>query len=300
MRVTEPGRVTDRIILLGRLESCLQLVDGGSELALVGGSMSYVAPDVVEQIEGLGIDEQKISRLIILHSHFDHCGLIPFLKRRWPWAKVTASKRAKELLSTPKVSGTIAFMNQAAAARFDRAEAVKELGAEFTSIDVEETLGEGDRLTCGEVDLEFLEVPGHSSCSIACYLPEERALFASDAAGIGYEGFFLSTGNSNFDKYQESLERLVALDVDVLAKEHYGIHLGDEARQELDRSLPEAQKTRELLLGSYRRTCDVGKSIEEVMDVIYRDAPSNFMAREVISMVVGQMLKYIARTYPCL
>lgn len=258
--------------------------------------MAYVAPEVVDQIERFEIDERKISRLIILHAHFDHCGLIPFLKRRWPWATVTASRRAKELLATPKVSQTIAFLNQVASTKIDRTEMVKTLGAEFTSIDVEETVGEGDRLDCGEVTLEFLEVPGHSSCSIACTLPEERALFASDAAGIGYEDFFLSTGNSNFELYQQSLNRLAALDVDVLVKEHYGIRTGDDARRELERAVRDAVKTRGLLETTFRRTGDVAQSTEEIVDVLYENAPQGFMAREVISMVVGQMVKHIAKT----
>jgi glyoxylase-like metal-dependent hydrolase (beta-lactamase superfamily II) len=296
MHITKPGKATDRIVLLGRLESCLQLVDGGSEFALLGGSMAYVGPEVVEQLEQLEIDEQKIKRLIILHAHFDHCGLIPFLKRRWPWATVTASHRAKTLLATPKVSQTIAFLNEAAAARADRTEAVKNLDAGFTSIEVEETVGDGDVLQCGEATLEFLEVPGHSSCSNACFLPEEKALFASDAAGISYEGFFLSSGNSNFDLYQKSLDRLAALDVEVLVREHYGIHIGDDARRELTKAVEDAVRTRELLVTTFQKTGDVSQCTEEVVDILYANAPGGFMPREIIAMVVGQMVKYVAKT----
>ena len=38
MIITEPGKVSDTITLLGRPESCVSLVDGGNELALLGGS----------------------------------------------------------------------------------------------------------------------------------------------------------------------------------------------------------------------------------------------------------------------
>lgn len=31
MRITSPGRITDRIRFLGRTESCLYLVNGGGE-----------------------------------------------------------------------------------------------------------------------------------------------------------------------------------------------------------------------------------------------------------------------------
>ena len=80
-----PGKITERIWLVGRRESCAYLVGDGSEYALLGGAMAYVAPDVLEQLADFSIDETKIRRIVILHSHFDHCGMVPFLKRRWPW-----------------------------------------------------------------------------------------------------------------------------------------------------------------------------------------------------------------------
>ena len=94
MVITKPGKVTERITLLGRLESCVYIVDGGTESVLIGVSMTYVVPDILQQIAEFGIDEAKINRLVILHSHFDHCGAIPHLMKRWPWATVTASARA--------------------------------------------------------------------------------------------------------------------------------------------------------------------------------------------------------------
>ena len=75
--------------------------------------MAYVAPDVLEQVEAFGIDEQKIRRIVILHSHFDHCGMVPFLKRRWPWVTVTGSQKSQDLLRKPKVIDSIEMLNQA-------------------------------------------------------------------------------------------------------------------------------------------------------------------------------------------
>ncbi len=295
MIITEPGEVTDRITLLGRPESCVSLIDGGSEFALFGGSMSYVVPEILEQIEALGIDEEKIRHLVVLHAHFDHCGAIPALKRRWPWATVTASSRAGELLAKPKVSQSIAMMNQAAAARFDRTAVVVESELEYTQIDVEQALGDGDVLSVGDLSHEVLAVPGHSSCSIALWAPESRTLFPSDAAGIAVGDFFFSAGNSNIDDYLQSLERLVALDVQVLLREHYGGQTAQDARASLDKALEDGRKTRELLEETYRRVGDAHKCTAEVLDQLADGAPPEFLPREVLGMVVGQMVKYIAR-----
>jgi 2-aminobenzoylacetyl-CoA thioesterase len=293
---TEPGKITERITLLGRRESCLYLVDGGGESAVLGGGMAYIAPDVFEQLKAFSVDEGKIKRVIILHSHFDHCGLVPFMKKRWPWVAVAASPRAGELLSDPRVSENIAALNRMAIKRAGLEEKAGEMGFEFTAVEVEETLREGDRVSCGDVTLEVLEVPGHSSCSIALYMHEEKALFASDAAGVRYRDYYMAAGNSNFDLFQRSLGKMSRLDVQVLLGEHFGALDGEDGKGYLKKAIGEARETRKLLEESLRRTGDLEKSAEEMTRVFLAGAPEGFLSPEVLKLVAGQMVKYIAKT----
>ncbi|MDX2498189.1 MAG: MBL fold metallo-hydrolase, partial [Desulfobacterales bacterium] len=103
MIIDHPGNVTERILLLGEKTSCVYLLKGKGEYAILGGGMTYIVPDVIRQLQEFNIEEKKIKQMVILHSHFDHCGIVPFFKRRWPWIKITASARAKELLDRPSV-----------------------------------------------------------------------------------------------------------------------------------------------------------------------------------------------------
>jgi glyoxylase-like metal-dependent hydrolase (beta-lactamase superfamily II) len=296
MQRTEPGKVTDRILLLGKRESCLYLVDGGRESVVIGGGMAYIAPDLIKQVEAFSVDERKIRRLIILHSHFDHCGLAPFMKKKWPWVIVSASQRAKELLADRRVSESIGNMNRMAMVRAGLEERAGETGFGFTTIEVEEILREGDRVLCGDLNLDVIEVPGHSSCSIALYLREEKALFASDAAGVRYGDYYMAAGNSNFDLFQQSLEKMSRFEVEVLLGEHFGALDGEEGRGYLQKAITEARKTRNLIEESYCRTGDVEKSTEEVTQAFLSGAPKDFLPPEVLSLVAGQMVRYIAKT----
>ena len=296
MQRIEPGRVTQRITLLGTLESCLYLVDGGGESVVIGGGMAHIAPNVIKQLQAFSVDDKKIRRVIILHSHFDHCGLVPFMKKRWPWVIVAASQRAGELLSDPRISESIGDMNRMAIIQAGLEERAGEMGFFFTGIKVEEILGEGDRVPCGDLNLEVLEVPGHSSCSIALYLAEEKALFASDAAGVRYGEHYMAAGNSNFDLFQQSLEKMSRFDVEVVLGEHFGALDGEEGRGYLRKAMEEAANTRRLLEESYRRTGDVEKSTEEITRILMEKTPVNFLPPEVLSTVAGQMVKHIAKT----
>jgi len=296
--IDRPGKVTDRILLLGRKESCVYILNGEEEYALLGGGTAYIVPEVVEQLKEFAIAEQKIKRIMILHSHFDHCGIVPFFKKRWPWAKVTASSRAKDLLSDPKVIESIDYLNKALIAEHGREEEGEDLGLEFSGIDVEEVVKGGDILSCGDLSMEVIDVPGHSSCSVAVYVPGEKAMFASDAGGVPFGDQVFTAANSNFDKYQESLEKMAGYEIDVYLAEHFGARTGDDSRGYLEKAMEAAIKTRGILEASYARTRDVKESTEEVTDRLMTMLPDGFMPRDIIAMVAGQMLRFIARQMP--
>jgi glyoxylase-like metal-dependent hydrolase (beta-lactamase superfamily II) len=109
MRIDQPGNVTDKIVLLGRRESCVYLLKGQNEFALLGGGMVTIVPDMLKQIAAFKIDEHKIRRLIIQHSHFDHCGVIPFFKNR-PWT-VLRNRPGPGFACDPEGNPTIASLN---------------------------------------------------------------------------------------------------------------------------------------------------------------------------------------------
>ena len=294
MIIDHPGNVTERILLLGGKASCIYLLKGDGEYAILGGGMTYIVFDVIRQLQEFNIEEKKIKQMVILHSHFDHCGIVPFFKRRWPWIQITASARAKELLDKPKVIESISFLNEMLLAERGLEEKAETPGLEFGEINVDHIVGEGDVIPCGDLSMEVIETPGHSSCSIAVYVPQEKAMFASDAGGIPFGDKVFTTANSNFDRYQDSLEKMAGYEIDVYLAEHFGARTGDDGRDYLRQSINDAMETRGILEASYRKTQDVQKSIQEITDRFMEWVPDGFMPRDIIEMVIGQMLKYIA------
>ena len=295
MIIETPGKVSDHITMFGRKESCVYMVSCDEERILIGGGTAYIIPEMLEQTASLGIDENTISHLVILHAHFDHCGIVPFFKKRWPKVRIAGSERAGTLLTTPKVVDAIGGLNQFMITQYGRQEQARELGIEFTAVDVDPTLKDGDTLTCGRLHLNIIETPGHSSCSISVYIPEEKALFASDAGGIPFGDDVFTAANSNFDQYMASLEKMSAYDVDIYLAEHFGARTGADGRSFLQKSRASAVKARQLLEASYARTRDIDKSTQEMTEFFMKNSPEGFFPAEVTSLVVRQMLSYLAK-----
>lgn len=292
--ITKPGRITDRITFLGRFESCVFVVDGGEESSLLGGGLSYTIPDVLRQLKDFEIEEKKIKKMFILHAHYDHSGIIPYFKKRWPWAEVIASERARQLFSDPEISQTLADLNRQATAGVGLTKQAGKDEFMFTGIEIDRVVKGGDRVQCGDLSLEIIDAPGHSSSSIVIYIPQEKALFTSESAGVCYGDQIFPLANSNYDDYQDTLEKMARYEVEILLPEHNGVAIGKEARGYLSRSIEAAKKERAMLEESYMRTRDIKVSTKEITDKLAKEMPAPFITRQVREMVVSQMLRFVA------
>ena len=137
--------------------------------------------------------------------------------------------------------------------------------------------------------MEVVEFPG--------YIEEEKVLSASDAGGIPYGEEIFTLANSNFDEYQDSLEKLNSYDVDIYLSEHNGAMTGDEAKSYIHRSISSAHSARELLEKTFDETGDEEKTAQ-ILTKYYREKYSGFfLSGDVLLMMFQQMTRYIAKTH---
>ena len=294
MRIRKAGRVRDQIWFLGREESGVYLLEGKDHAMILSGGMSYIVPDLLQQFNEFGIDEEKISKILILHSHFDHVGIIPFLKRRIPRMEVYASARAWEILQMEKAVTTINEFSRNVAKRMEEEEVFSIYDLEWRDDVTGQTVREGDQIDLGGVHVSILEIPGHSSCCIAAYVPELKALFPTDGGGIPFDETIVTSGNSNYTKYQESLEKLKDLEVEVYGADHYGYLLGEEAKTFIPRTIEVAEQKRALMEEVYRSTRNIDLAAKKLVSSFYDETPDYFLSPEIFLDVYRQMVRHIA------
>ncbi|NWF93909.1 MAG: MBL fold metallo-hydrolase [Syntrophaceae bacterium] len=294
MRIRKPGRVRDQLWFLGCEESGVYLFEGKDGSTLISGGMSYIVTDVLQQFKEFGIDEQRISKLLILHAHFDHVGIVPFFKRRHPEIEVYASQRGWEILRMEKAISTINEFSRMVAKRMGRGEVYSLYDLDWRDDVMGGALRDGDRLDLGGIEAHILETPGHSSCSITTYLPEWKVLFPSDGGGIPFDQTIVTSGNSNYTKYQQSLERLKPLEVEYYCADHYGYVTGEEAKEFIPKTIERAKQLRRRMEEAYRSTRDIDRAAEKLVASFYDENPRYFLSREIFVEVYRQMVRHIA------
>ena len=295
MRFRKPGKIDSNLWYLGAEESGIYLLRGRHGTALINGGLSYILPDVLTQMREFGIDPGEITKFLILHSHFDHVGVVPYFKRNYPVIEVLASEAALKTFEKPKAIELINSYNQLSAGAMNRS--LKGFDLEWRG-DIEPLpVREGDIIDLGRVALKIYETPGHSNCSISAYEPDEGVLFASDAMGIPFSDKLFPSMNTNIDQFLNSLEKLRPLKVNVFCADHYGYITGDEAERIVSETIKEALRLKELLYETFKRnTFDIDSAAREITSSLFQQMPGYFIAPVIMEGVFKQMFKYIAKT----
>jgi len=216
MRIRTPGKILDRLWYLGCVESGIFLLESENGSMIINGGLSYIVPDLLKQFEEFHIDDKKINKLLILHSHFDHVGIVPYFKERYPHMTVYASLRAQQILHNPQAIGSINRPSRYAAKKAERSEAYSDYDLDWPSDMPIEALSEGDTIDLGDMKIDIFDTPGHSSCCISAYVPQLKALFPSDAGGVPCKQRINIYGTYNYTQFQQSLEKLKDHDVGCL------------------------------------------------------------------------------------
>ena len=295
MRSRKPGKIDGNLWCLGAEESAVYLLRGKTGTALINGGLRYILPGVLTQMREFDLDPEDITKFLILHSHFDHVGIVPYFKRNHPAIEVLASEAALMAFENPKAIEFINSYNQLSAGKMN--ESLEGFDLEWRSDIQVLPVREGDVIDLGGVSLRIYETPGHSNCSISAYEPDAGILFASDSVGIPFSDKLIPAMNTNIEQYLNSLEKLRHVKVNVFCADHYGFITGEEARRVVSDGIREASTLKMQVYEIFRRNAsNIDAAAKEITTAFYSEMPGYFLEPEILEGVFKQTFKYIQRT----
>ena len=295
MRIRKAGKIRNGLWCLGRKESCVYLIEDGDEAAIISGGMSYILPDVLHQLSSYGFNIKNINKFIILHAHFDHIGIVPFFWRSCSDLEIILSKRANDILHSSKAILTINDFNKNATKWVGKTKEMHKYDLAWRDNICCKIVNEGDTVNVGNYQIIFYNTPGHSSCSITAYIPQIGAIFPSDAGGIPINNDILTSGNSNYTLFQESLEKINQLPIDIFCADHYGYITGQEAKSFPSRAIDVARQTRVMMENIYLKNRNIYLAAKELASVISAKYPDYVLPPKINEAIQRQMLQHISK-----
>ncbi len=154
------------------------LVRGEIQTALVDCGMAYCAANLISNIKQV-LQRRGLDYVLISHSHYDHIGAIPYLRKEWPGLKVLGAEHAQHILNRPNALRTIRDLSRQAA-EFYHAEPVPDYDDEMLKVD--NSIADENVLELGGLNIRVIETQGHTQCSLS-FLVDNEILFSSESTG---------------------------------------------------------------------------------------------------------------------
>jgi len=189
------SRSDDATAFIVRFAGELVMIDAGA-----GGSSRILE----KNIEDAGLDPTTISTLILTHNHIDHIGSAPYFRKQFG-CKIVMHDLDADAVEEGDSARTAASC----------------YGTTFSPTSVDRRItGDHEILQFGEEKLNCLHTPGHTPGSLSIYLDRagKRILFGQDIHGP-----FLDIFRSDLSQWKKSMEKLLALEADILCEGHFGI-----------------------------------------------------------------------------
>lgn len=204
-----PIKLTDHFFQLGT-PYFPGFLSVGKIAMLIDGGPGAVADIIADQISSLDIDPLSIEYLAITHTHADHIGALPRLKKRWPHLKTIAGPRAAKILSNPKVARQQEKFDAMVGQQMKQS---REIDGLPPVMDEQDQNFSVDIIADDRFDLDLgngigwsaTPTPGHAGCQMAYFERHEGTAAIGDAAG-----FYSPEYNLFWPNYFESLADYVA------------------------------------------------------------------------------------------
>ena len=249
--------------------------DGISLFDVGCGNMAAV-DRLFSALEALEWKSKPIKKIVLSHVHPDHSGAMEILLTEVKPESIVLHEQDLPYALEPErltLSFDVALCKRQFAAmghevpkgskgpEFELIPYFKALGCATCPIRPTETVLEGDIIQIGDYHFQILHTPGHAPGHMSLYDTDRRVLLAGDIVGEMVAWYTPSSGGAA--QYLESLEKVEALDIDLILPAHgdiiqdskKGIRKIRDGILEKDKGIHEAlqsgQKTFEELLNIF-------------------------------------------------
>ena len=232
---------------------------GSEKTALLDCGNSYCGPQTVENLVE-ALDGRNLDYILLSHSHYDHIGALPYIKKAFPEAVVMGAENAARILPRPGARKVMKELGEASRDMYEPGCTVEII---TDGLEVDKVIGQGDVIDLGKRNIMIMETKGHTDCSLSFIVEPDSILFASESTGILEDIDYIHTpilkGFENamrsFDKCRTCGTKRISLPHFGLIPEDFNDRYWELYKNEIDKKFAFL----ELLL-------DAGKSREEIYD----------------------------------
>lgn len=239
------------------------LIKSAEKTVLHDCGMAYCAPQIVENIKK-ELEGRHLDYILVSHTHYDHIGALPYIRKAFPEATVCGSAYAKYVFTRQGALNVMKELGTAAAKLYGNGD--EEIITDGMVVDL--VMNDGDKLDLGDKYIVALETKGHTDCAMTFVLEPDSIMFTSESTGIclGPDNVSVAILKS-FDESIASAEKCRNYGPKQIISPHFGVIPPVHTNHFLDTFEKKAWEEREYVVGMWNR----GLTPDEMLEIAIKD-----------------------------
>ncbi|MGI6752457.1 MAG: MBL fold metallo-hydrolase [Anaerovoracaceae bacterium] len=272
------------------------LIKGAEKSCLYDSGMAYCGDEMAENVRR-ELKGGRLDFIILSHTHYDHIGGVPYIRRIWPEVKVLGSVFGQPILEKPKALATIRSLAETAARKYAK-NPQKPLDYDDRQLAMDIGLTDGSVISLGDMHIKAYATKGHTPCSMSYFIEEEKILLASESTGLYLgEGKYSSSILTGYGDAMESIEKCRNLGARSIYAPHYLEVEKEEMPMFWDRLKATAEESKDFILECLNRGYTQDEVVEICTDRYWRGFISEEQPREAYWINQKAKVKVIAREF---
>lgn len=239
----------NKIIDVSGGNGCLvYLLIGEEKTALVDCGMVYCANKLIENIKK-ELKERTLDYIFVTHTHYDHIGAIPYIKKEWSNIKIIGSEYGQYVLTR---SGALKLIRELGNHSKKVYGDYKIEDYDDNDLKIDIVAKDGQEFQLGKMTVKAIETKGHTNCSMS-FLVNDNTLFASESLGAItknkaiYPAFLVSSTEAI-----NSIKKCIDINPKYIYFSHYGFLEKGVREKFLRKSLSSIYNVRENFIKLYK------------------------------------------------